>query len=281
MLDSNLALYAETEPKINLERWLEARNLFHRMTEQLRANGFWAKHESGIRIEECSITGLDGNSLQVRVYRKEGLTKPAPAVIFFHGGGHVLGDLDLEHNRCLGISKHADVVVVATDYRLAPEFPFPAAVNDCYSTLVWVAHFAQTIGVDRQRVIVAGASCGGGLAAAVALMARDKAGPIVLFQSLLYPVLDDRMNSPSMIRFLDTSGWNRSNTKHMWRHYLGNSRLNVSPYAAPLRATILAGLPPAYILTAELDPLRDEGMEYRRRLLEVGVSVELHQMAGT
>jgi acetyl esterase/lipase len=175
---------------------------------------------------------------------------------------------------------------VSVEYRLAPEHPFPAGVEDCYAALRWLADNAGALGADPGRLAVAGTSAGGGLAAAVALMARDRGGPALRLQVLSIPELDDRLQTPSMTTFIDTPLWNRPNAVLSWSFYLGREADaapgdDVSPYAAPARATDLRGLPPAYVATAELDPLRDEGIAYASALMHAGVPVELHQFPGT
>jgi acetyl esterase len=172
---------------------------------------------------------------------------------------------------------------VSVEYRLAPEHPFPAGLHDCYSALVFLAGAAGELGVDTARLALLGASAGGGLAAATALLARDLGGPPLCFQMLHIPELDDRLETPSMRTFVDSPLWNRPLAQLSWEAYLGAGadRADVSPYAAPSRATDLSGLPPAYISTAENDPLRDEGILYGLGLLQAGVSVELHQFPGT
>jgi acetyl esterase/lipase len=176
----------------------------------------------------------------------------------------------------------AEAIVVSVDYRLAPEHAFPAGIEDCYAALVWMTQNAGELGIDVEHVAVMGGSAGGGLAAGTALMARDRGGPALCFQVLNIPELDDRLETPSMKQFVDTPLWNRPNAIVSWRYYLGDALGgDISPYAAPARAEDLKGLPPAYVSTMEYDPLRDEGLIYAMRMLEHGVSVELHQFPGT
>ena len=280
-LDSELGLAAFTEPQFDFSNLVDVRIKVNAMTAALKSGGYWHSLEEGLIIRDQIIPGPKGEqNIMVRIYRNARIAFPAPAVLFIHGGGYMIGDLEFEHSRCLKWAQETDCIVVAVDYRLAPENAFPSAVEDCYQSLLWITKNASRLGMDVHRIIIAGSSCGGGLAAAVALKSRDIGHPSIAFQLLIYPVLDDRMTTKSMKEFVDTPGWNRESSIHMWRNYLGESCKTVSPYAAPARAINLAGLPPAYVLTAELDPLRDEGIEYARRLLHFGVSTELHQYAG-
>lgn len=187
----------------------------------------------------------------------------------------------MEHPRCLAMAAEGGAVSVGVDYRLAPEHPFPAGVEDCYAALRWVAANAEDLKVDRDRIAIGGGSAGGNLTAAVALMARDRGGPKIAFQMLFYPVVDDRSETDSMKAGTDLYIWDYQNNLYMWDHYIGRDREEVSPYAAPARADDLSGLPPAYVMTCEHDPLRDEGILYAMKLMAVGVPVELHNYPGT
>lgn len=233
-----------------------------------------------VQVEERLIPSSDPEvEMAVRIYSPVGPLQLRPAVVFFHGGAFVLGDLESEHPRCLRYSADAGCVVVSVDYRLAPENPFPAGPEDCYTALCWVVEHARELAIDQARVAVAGSSAGGALAAAVCLMSRDRGGPTLALQVLIYPVLDDRMSTTSVRAFVDTPIWDEGNNVAMWDQYLPD-RSTVSSYAAPAREENLVGLPSAYILSAEFDPLRDEAILYALRLLQAGVSVELHQVAG-
>lgn len=236
------------------------------------------------RIEEIerTIPGPDGApDIPIRIYMPKDRTEAGPGFVNFHGGGFLLGDLEIEHPRCLTMAGEGGAVSVGVDYRLAPENPFPAGVEDCYAGLQWVAENAADLKIDPTRIGMGGGSAGGNLTAAVALMARDRGGPMVAFQMLIYPVIDDRRETPSMQQRPDPYIWTLQNSLDMWNHYIGQDRSNVSPYAAPARCEDLSGLPPAYVMTCEHDPLRDEAIIYAMRMMAAGVQVELHNYPGT
>ena len=240
----------------------------------------------GVDWDERLVPGpADAPDVRVRVYRPTVLEAPLPAVLYLHGGGFCLGDLESEHRGALGLAAALGALVVSVDYRLAPEHPYPAGVEDCYAALVWLAASAAELGVDPDRVAVMGASAGGGLSAATAISARDRGGPALVLLVLGIPELDDRLATPSMTTFVDTPLWNRPNAERSWAAYLGDraGSADVPITAAPARATPgeLAGLPPAFITPMEFDPLRDEGIHYALSLLAAGVSVELHSYPGT
>jgi acetyl esterase len=234
----------------------------------------------GLAVEDIVLDGPDGDPLVLRVYRP-GSSGPVAALVHFHGGGFVLGDLDTEHAQNLALAAKLGIAIVSVDYRLAPEHPFPAGMEDCYRGRVWTAEHARDLGVDPARLGVYGQSAGGALAAACAIAARDRSGPPLRCQVLVTPVVDDRCATPSMRSFDATPLWSRPQAEASWRSYLGGETSEVSGYAAPMRATDLADLPPAYLSTAENDPLRDEGIYYALALLQAGVSVELHHYPGT
>jgi len=238
---------------------------------------------SGVEYQDRMIPGpADAPEVRVRVYGPEGRDGLLPGVLYIHGGGFCVGSIETEHLGAAQVVTLAEAVVVSVDYRLAPEHPYPAGIEDCYAALVWMTENAGDLGIDAERIAVMGGSAGGGLAAGTALLARDRGGPALCFQVLNIPELDDRLETPSMQQFTDTPLWNRPNAIVSWQYYLGDAHgADVSPYAAPARAEDLRGLPPAYVSTMEYDPLRDEGIGYAMRLLEHGVSVELHQYPGT
>jgi acetyl esterase len=214
--------------------------------------------------------------VEVRIYRPQ---QARGAIIWLHGGGFVMGDLDTEHPWAARVAEGSRAVVISVGYRRAPEHRFPAALDDAYAALVWAAAHPVDLGIDPDRIAVGGHAAGAGLAAAVAMRARDEHGPAVHYQLLNQPALDDRQETWSARQFTDTPFMTRDKVTASWQHYLGSA--SATPYAAPARADDLSGLPPAYIATAELDPNRDEAIEYGLRLLRAGVPVELHQWAGT
>ncbi|CAN5664592.1 alpha/beta hydrolase [soil metagenome] len=240
---------------------------------------------TGVDIDDRVIPGPPGApDVTVRVYRPTAASTGS-GLVYIHGGGFVLGSIDSEHAGAVSFARNVGAVVVSVDYRLAPEDPFPAGLEDCYAALQWLHSEAAELGVETERIGVIGSSAGGGLAAGLALLARDRGGPTLCFQYLGIPELDHRLETTSMTEFIDTPLWNRPSAIASWRHYLSGESTdadgNVSPYASPAVATDLAGLPPAYISTMEFDPLRDEGIQYALALLGAGVSCELHSFPGT
>jgi acetyl esterase len=242
--------------------------------------------DSGVVIEDRMVAGPpNAPDVPVRVYTPEGLQTEVPGILHIHGGGFVIGNLDSEQGSCVAWCKRLGVVVVSVDYRLAPETPYPGPLQDCYAALLWMHSNAKALHVDPQRLAVMGMSAGGGLAAATALLARDRSGPSICFQYLGMPELDDRLQTPSMKRFVDTPMWNRPNAEISWDYYLGDQFQrgadDVPYHAAPARAEDLSGLPRTYISTMEFDPLRDEGVLYALKLMQAGIATELHSFPGT
>jgi acetyl esterase len=228
-------------------------------------------------VAERSVSTSEG-PVRVRVYTSGDARRPA--LVYLHGGGWVLGDLDGPDALCRTIAVHAGCVVVSVEYPLAPEHKFPAALEASYAVTRWIAEEGDSIGADPERIGVGGESAGGNLAAAIALLARDRGGPRLAFQLLLVPVLDRAFETRSYRENAEGYGLTRAEMMWFWSHYLRAPADADSPYASPLRATDLRGLPPALVVTAEFDPLRDEGAAYAERLREAGVAVELRHYRG-
>jgi acetyl esterase/lipase len=283
--DPELAPMVELLPAeaLTLDRIAEARTDLERLVGALSTD----VDATGVVVTDREIDGPDGApAVPVRLYVPEGeATAARSAYLTIHGGGFVMGTIAMEHAFAVQVARELGVVVAAVEYRLAPEHPYPAGLEDCYAALRWLHDQADELGVDRGRIGVGGQSAGGGLTAGLALLAMDRGGPTICFQLLGIPELDDRLETPSMQRFVDTPLWTRPNAVVSWQAYVGDRAggPDVPIYAAPARATVeqVRGLPPAYVTTMEFDPLRDEGIVYALRLLEAGVSVELHQFPGT
>jgi acetyl esterase len=277
--DSELASIVPLLPSVDITDVDAARTNLNEMVARFST----PIDESSLTVEDYSIVGQEGDpAVGVRVYRSMRTSAAIPALLYIHGGGFVVGSVLAEQESAVAIASSLDVVVISVEYRLAPEHPFPAALDDCFAALNWLCQHASELGVDPARVGVFGSSAGGGLAAALALYCRDHGGPSICFQFLAIPLLDDRLETQSMRTFVDTPGWNRASAELSWAYYLGAAvSEDVSPYAAPSRADDLRNLPPAYVSTMEFDPLRDEGILYALALLDAGVPVELHSFPGT
>jgi acetyl esterase/lipase len=233
-------------------------------------------------VEALAIPSPAG-SIAARIYTPTRLRKAsglAPALVFFHGGGWVIGDLDSHDVVCRKLAHEGELMVVSVDYRLAPEHKFPAATDDAMAATKWVAENAEQLGIDASRLMVGGDSAGGNLAAVVAIAARDGNGPAIAGQLLIYPATDFAMTHPSHREPETSILLTHSVIKWFRDHYL-NDAADVHDWrASPARATTLVGLPPAYVLTAGADPLRDEGDEYAERLEQAGVAVTYRHFPG-
>jgi acetyl esterase len=223
------------------------------------------------RVEDRRIPGPAGE-IPVRIYTPEG-EAPLPVVVFFHGGGWVIGSLDTHDGLCRALARAVPAIVVAVDYRLAPENPFPAGLDDSYAALGWVAENSASFGGDPARLAVAGDSAGGNLSAAVTLLSRDRGGPAIAHQLLIYPATNLRGDTVSMRENAEGYFLTRSLMAWFGSQYVTHEQTAL-PHASPLLAPDLAGLPPATVITAEFDPLRDEGEAYAARLRESGVAVD-------
>ncbi|MBS0255284.1 MAG: alpha/beta hydrolase [Proteobacteria bacterium] len=224
------------------------------------------------RVEDLAIALAD-RTVPARFYLPEGAASPAPLVVYFHGGGWVLGTLDTHDRTCRALARASGAAVLSVDYRRAPEHRYPAAAEDCYAAVCWARDHAARLGIDPARLAVAGDSAGGNLAGAVAIMARDRGGPALRHQLLIYPVTDDDY---SLASYAQNGGGEyylgRAAMEWFWGHYLGDQ--SEAPLAKIGRTPDLAGLAPATVITAEFDPLRDEGMAYAARLAGAGVTVD-------
>lgn len=233
-----------------------------------------------VDTRDYSVTTSDGARLLLRWYTKRG-SAPGSAVLYVHGGGMILSNVDIYDRPVARYVSATGVPFLSVEYRYAPEYPHPTPVEDCYAGLVWLVEHARDLGVDPARIAIMGDSGGGGVAAGLALYARDRGGPAVARQILIYPMLDDRNTrpDPSLLPFMT---WSYDDNLTGWGALLGDAvgGPNVSPHAAAARVVDASGLPPTYIDVGELDIFRDEDIEYARRLSAAGVSVELHVHPG-
>ena len=245
------------------------------MYESLRVPGLG---DQRVPTTDTAIDGPHGE-IPVRVYTPPTGEAPWPVIVFFHGGGWVIGSIETHDGVCRDLAARVEAVVVSVDYRLAPEDPFPAPLDDACAAVEWVAAKAADLGGDPARLAVVGDSAGGNLAAAVCLLARDRGGPSIAFQVLVYPVTDLTMSHPSMVENGEGYMLTAADMRYFAGHYLADTDAT-DWRCSPLHAEDHAGLPPALVQTAEFDPLRDEGEAYAERLREAGVPVEVRRFDG-
>ncbi len=229
-------------------------------------------------VKDLEIPGPAGG-IPVRVYRPSERSD-LPVLVYLHGGGWAICSLETHDASCRQLANDAECVVVSVDYRLAPEHRFPAAPEDCYAALTWTAENAASLGGDARRLAIGGDSAGGNLSAVVSLMARDRKGPRLCHQLLVYPVTDHAFDTDSYRENADAPILTREIMQGFWGYYLARPEDGRHPYASPLRAEDVSGLPPAHVITAEYDPLRDEGEAYARRLSDAGVPVVQRRFDG-
>jgi acetyl esterase len=229
-------------------------------------------------VEDRTIPGPAGD-IPVRLYRGSN-DSTLPLLVYFHGGGWVIGDLDSHDAACRAYASGANCAVLSIDYRLAPEHRYPAAAEDCYAALVWAAAHGEALGADTTRIALSGDSAGGNMTIAVSLMARDRGGPRVLLQVPIYPVADHDFTTSSYQQCAEGYGMGAADMRWFWDHYVPDVSRRNEAYASPLRAESLKGLPPALVITAEYDVLRDEGEAYARRLQQAGVPTTLRRYKG-
>ena len=229
----------------------------------------------GMQVDDLFFPGPEGGRIPVRHYRPRRAASPAPCILYFHGGGFMLGDLDSSDTVAWGIAESVGVHLVSVDYRLAPRNPFPAAPEDAYAVLRHVAAHAVELGIDSNRIGTWGDSAGGNLATVTCLMSRDRGGPPVRVQVLVAAALSDVLDSDSYRIHAESPGLTTKSVDYFWGQYLGERRPSRDPYATPLAAEDLSGLPPALVHIAEIDPLADDGRRYVERLRAAGVAAEL------
>jgi acetyl esterase/lipase len=236
----------------------------------------------GIERTDVSIATSDGAELRLSLYSSAMGDAPGSAVLYLHGGGFIVPLLPIYDGLMRNYTKRTGVPMVLVDYRVAPEYPHPIPLEDCYTALCWLADNATELGVDPKRIAVMGESAGGGLAAGLALLARDRGGPALAQQLLIYAMLDDRTIGPDPQLPPEYLVFSYDDNRTGWGALLGPAyhRGDVSPYAAPARASDLSGLPETYIDVGDLDILRDESIEYARRLIAAGIPTELHVIPG-
>jgi acetyl esterase len=233
---------------------------------------------AGFSVENRFISA-PGRLIPIRIYRPPG-QEGGPAVVFFHGGGFVSGSVFTHDVYALGIAETTGLPVISVNYRLAPENPYPAALDDCYFTLSWLAENAALMRIDPARIAVGGDSAGGTLTAACTLMARDRGAPSIKFQYIIFPAVDTDFDAGSVVTNTEDPFLSRDDMIYYWGAYLEERLDTDDPYAVPMRAKDLSNLPPAYVLTAEHDPLRDEGERWGERLAEAGVPAEVRRAPG-
>jgi acetyl esterase/lipase len=252
------------------------------LTEGMAAQAASRPTVAGVDRTDIVAAAADGAHLDLSWYQSSTAEPPGSAVLYLHGGGFIVPLLPVYDPIMRTYTKATGVPMLVVDYRVAPEHPHPTPVEDCYAALCWLAENADDLGVDPGRIAVMGESAGGGLAAGVALMARDRGGPALAQQILMYAMLDDRMVGPDPHLPPEYLVFDYDDNRTGWGALLGHPRSSaeVSPYAAPARATNLSGLPEAYVDVGTLDILRDENIDYARRLVRAGVPTELHVLPG-
>lgn len=249
----------------------------------LRANTYARVATAGVPEEIFSVTNrfIPGPTadLLIRIYRPN-TSKDLPALVFSHGGGWVLNFLDIYDAALHSLANKTGSVIISVNYQKAPEHPYPTPFDDCFSTLLWVCANASELGIDRTKIGIGGDSAGANLAAAVALKIRDDKGPALAYQLLLYPCLERNFETDSYLAYADGYGLSRQSMQWFWEQYLQGSVHDSDPYACPIRAKDFSNLAPAIIVTAEYDPLKDDGIKYERLLKASGVPTSYCEYKG-
>jgi len=277
-LEPALRVFPEiTFRKDNLER---LREMMNRETREMLSS---LPEPEGVSFRGLEVPGPAGQpDVRIRICEPEEPDAPLPGLLWIHGGGYVSGIPEQADLRLAALAREIGCVAVSVAYRLAPEHPFPAPLEDCYVALKWMFDQSEVLGIDRKRIAIGGGSAGGGLAAGLGLLARDREELKVCYQLLLYPMLDDRNTAQASDALPDTLFWTRHNNHFGWKAYLGEEpgKDGVSVYAAPARAVDLAGLPPTFIAVGDIDLLAEEDILFAQSLLQSGVPVELHVYPG-
>jgi acetyl esterase/lipase len=251
-----------------------------RATVEAMLAGIEVPDNPNVTKEDRTVPGPDGEpDISVRIYRPRNAQGDLPGVYFIHGGGMILGNVQGEDPVATLICDQVGAIVVSVEYRLSPEHPHPAPVEDCYAGLVWMAKNAEELGFDANRLGIYGGSAGGGLTIATALLARDRGGPAITFMMPIYPMIDDTNTTASSHEITDIGIWDREGNIQAWEWYLGGKPAD--QYAAPTRAADLSGLPPAFIDVGTVDLFRDEDISFAQRLMQAGVPVEMHVHPGS
>ena len=281
-LDPDLAPALQVFPEITFREG-NLRMLREMMNRETREMLSSLPVPEGVRFRNIKVPGPNGQpDVRIRICEPDEPSGPLPGLFWIHGGGYVSGIPEQADLRLAGLAREIGCVAVSVDYRLAPEHPFPAPLEDCYAALRWMFKQPEKLGVDSRRIAIGGGSAGGGLAAGLGLLARDRKEVKICYQLLLYPMLDDRNTAPASETLPDTLFWTRHNNHFGWKSYLGEEpgKDGVSIYAAPARAVDLSGLPPTFIAVGDIDLLAEEDILFAGRLVEARVPVELHVYPG-
>ena len=263
---------------LKFSKYTHARRFIANMV--FKISMFFTKPKKGIRERRFIFRGYNHQKVKLSLYELKEQTGKAPGLLYIHGGGFQIQGTPVHERLIANIMQETKQKTVYVNYRLAPKYPFPTALEDCYHGLLWMVEHADFLGIDTNDISVAGDSAGGNLATAVALLARDRKGPKIHRQMLLYPVIDMEQKTPSMLEYDDVPMWNSKLNKSMWEVYLKNGDFGMLHYASPSFAD-LKGLPDTYIETAEYDCLRDEGKAYAKRLKAEGIRVVEHHTKHT
>jgi acetyl esterase/lipase len=280
LVDPELSMALDVVPDVTVsgERLAAARATIAEMTMAGLEDA-----DPSVSVSEHWAPGFNGGpDVRMVVYRPEGLADRAPVVLQIHGGGYIFGTAELGDPRNRAMARHVGCAVASVDYRLAPETPFPGGLDDCYAGLLWLHRQGAALNLDPDQIAVHGESAGGGIAAALAIMARDLAGPPIRFQMLTYPMLDDRPPQGGRHPYAGEFVWDEASNHYGWQCWLGREpgSPDIPPLAAPARVADLRGLPPTFIATCALDLFAEENLEYARRLLRAGVPTELYLAPG-